>query len=219
MFTTYTHIVVLWSTLLCCLSTIVLAFTGTTVSSTRAANVILINDASRKHITSQKMKQEHGEHDQLQVDEGEINRRSAIFRIIAAGTVVAINPKKSTPPASASDLNKADSPASSSSVSVSRKKTVDPTVTLGALSLGAGALFAGSIVMKRDEPTSAPLWVEPAPYGLQQGRNYWNGVELTSVGSAKEQPSAKAQPLARKEESRTLSSGNVTSGEDYFVFW
>eukprot|EP00970_Alexandrium_tamarense_P012203 scaffold2818_cov146-Alexandrium_tamarense.AAC.2 len=161
------------------------------------------------------MKQEDGEHDQLQVDEGEINRRSAIFRIIAAGTVVAINPKKSTPPASASDVNKADSPASSS-VSVSR---VDPTVTLGALSLGAGALFAGSIVMKRDEPTSAPLWVEPAPYGLQQGRNYWNGVELTSVGSAKEQPSAKAQPLMKKDESRTLSSGNVTSGEDYFVFW
>jgi hypothetical protein len=215
MFTTYTHIVVLWSTLLCCLSTIVLAFTGTTVSSTRAANVILINDASRKHITSQKMKQEDGEHDQLQVDEGEINRRSAIFRIIAAGTVVAINPKKSTPPASASDVNKADSPASSS-VSVSR---VDPTVTLGALSLGAGALFAGSIVMKRDEPTSAPLWVEPAPYGLQQGRNYWNGVELTSVGSAKEQPSAKARPLMKKDESRTLSSGNVTSGEDCFVFW
>jgi hypothetical protein len=111
-------------------------------------------------------------------------RRKALFSFIAAAgsTITPFSANASTPKKPATDETKSTSPASSSSVTNSQ--VAGPNlVPLSILSLGT--LIASSKTLSKDEgsPRSS-LYVEPTPYGLREGRNYWKGIDLAAASSA-----------------------------------
>ncbi|EED91741.1 predicted protein [Thalassiosira pseudonana CCMP1335] len=143
--------------------------------------------------------------------DSKVSRRSALLQIISAGTGVIV----ATQSASASP--------SSSSSSVSIAQVTDPTVVAGSISLGTGAFFAVSSLRREAVSSSSsppPFEVkrtEPIPYGLSQGRNYWNGVNLAAAKaytgriSPKAQTSPETSPSKEEDVPPLIHSSNETS--------
>lgn len=110
-------------------------------------------------------------------------RRKALFSFIAAAgsTITPFSANASTPKKPATDETKSTSSVSSSSVANSQ--VAGPNlVPLSILSLGT--LIASKTLSKDEGSPRSSLYVEPTPYGLREGRNYWKGIDLAAASSA-----------------------------------
>ena len=128
-----------------------------------------------------------------------VSRRKAIYSLIAAGTVTTVQPKAASARKPRDEVAEA-SPTSSSTVTISQG--VGPgLLPLSMLTVGA-ASFA-SYFSKNDESVVSPLYKEPVPYGMREGRNYWNGIDLTAASAVSKSPSSstmmKPKPSGRNE--------------------
>jgi hypothetical protein len=94
----------------------------------------------------------------------------------------------------------------------------------------AGTTFSTKSLLKNNEYSSeSSLYVEPVPYGMREGRNYWNGIELAAARTASKPPTSSSKNTTELFISKTpqeknpltptsaLSASSTNISDAYFI--
>ena len=113
------------------------------------------------------------------------SRRKVIFGLIAAIGSSTFVPNSANAVASKKISEEVKPTASTSSSSAVASAVVGPNIVpLAILSTGAISIVSGKALSKSEESSSSSLYVEAVPYGMREGRNYWNGIDLAAASAA-----------------------------------